>query len=230
MVGSTPATLRAGHTGQDLVALPRQPRIGRSLRRPRAGRLGASDLHPGAHRRPLPRTRHPHPMVGRAQPAVRVPAALIPRGGDCRGTFLPRIEARRQHRSHARRRFPAPRACHALPPASRAAASLRFATALARPQPTPASSARRGRGLVMERRASVAPEATEPRPILTLLATCKTDPWKQQKTQFSNLRGQARIRSALRCQPTVGTDHGDEPASGSSATAPNRSSGELPGP
>ena len=31
-------------------------------------------------------------MVGRAQPAVRVPATLIPRGGDCRGIFLPRIE------------------------------------------------------------------------------------------------------------------------------------------
>jgi len=31
-------------------------------------------------------------MAGRTQPAVRVPAALIPRGGDCRGIFLPRIE------------------------------------------------------------------------------------------------------------------------------------------
>ncbi len=57
------------------------------------GRPGASDLHPSTHRRRVPRTRHRGPVVGRAQPAFRLPAPVTSGGENLRGIIFPRIEA-----------------------------------------------------------------------------------------------------------------------------------------
>jgi len=58
----------------DLVPLPRRHLDRHGGRGSCPSRPGASDLHPGAHRRRLPRARHRGPVVGRAQLAFRLPA------------------------------------------------------------------------------------------------------------------------------------------------------------
>ena len=68
--------LRASHPRPALAPLPRQHRQGRCQPRPRPSRPRRADLHPGAHRRRLPRARPTRPLVGWTNAPLRLPATV----------------------------------------------------------------------------------------------------------------------------------------------------------
>ncbi|MFI5891132.1 hypothetical protein ACIA5D_13565 [Actinoplanes sp. NPDC051513] len=76
--GQTPASLRHGHPGQDLAALPRRDGHLAHHHRHRHLRPESAQLPPSPHRRRLRRTGNPDPVVGRPQTPLHVPTTLIP--------------------------------------------------------------------------------------------------------------------------------------------------------
>ena len=76
LLGPQAPPLRASHPRPALAPLPRQHRQDRRRRGPRPGRPRRSHLHPGAHRRRLPRARPTRPLVGRTHAPLRLPAPM----------------------------------------------------------------------------------------------------------------------------------------------------------
>ena len=86
------AQIRKRHPRQDLAALPGRHRHPAHHRQRRHLRAEPAQPPPRPHRRRLRRPGSSHPLVGRAHPAVPLPATMIPTGGT--STQLPDRESR----------------------------------------------------------------------------------------------------------------------------------------